>query len=76
MTALQKVFLLFTLMYLLCKVVLGFILFLITKKVEAKALEQKKRREKVLRVRRAKNLELYHQQYSQAEERKRNLRAL
>lgn len=76
MTAFQKVFLLFTSFYVVCKIILFFILYVITLRVEQKALEHKRHREKILRVRRLRNLEQYQQQYQAAEKRNRNLRVL
>ena len=73
LTALQKVFLLIALGYLLFKVVMGFVMYLITLKVEEKGLEHKRRREKLLRARRMKNLEMYRRQYKMLEERNRDL---
>ncbi len=71
MTTLQKIFLLAALGYLIIKVVLGFIMYLITLRIEEKALEHKRRREALLKARRIKNLELYRRQYLQLEQRKR-----
>ena len=76
MTALQKVFLLIAAGYLMFKVVMGIIMYIITLKVEEKGLERKRRREKLLRARRIKNMELYRRQYLQLEERKRDLAAM
>lgn len=76
MTALQKVFLLVAVGYLLFKVVLGIVMYIITLKVEEKGLEFKRRREKLLRARRMKNLEMYRRQYLQLEERKKDLAAM
>lgn len=70
MTSLQKIFLMSTVMYLSAKLVLGFILYLVTKKVEEKALVQKKHRARLVRSQRARNLELYRQQYRKAMGRK------
>ena len=49
MTLLQKVFLLFALMYLLIKGVIFFALYLITLRIEKRALALKRKREKILR---------------------------
>jgi len=76
MTALQKVFLLIAAGYLMFKVVMGIIMYIITLKVEEKGLERKRRREMVLRARRMKNMELYRRQYLQLEERKRETAAM
>ncbi|NLW43991.1 MAG: hypothetical protein GXY92_02260 [Syntrophomonadaceae bacterium] len=76
MTALQKIFLLIAAGYLMFKVVMGIIIYIITLKVEEKGLERKRRREKLLRARRIKNMELYRRQYLQLEERKRDLAAM
>ncbi len=45
MTALQKIFLLIAAGYLMFKVVMGIIIYIITLKVEEKGLERKRRRE-------------------------------
>ncbi len=76
MTALQKVFLLIAAGYLMFKVVMGIIIYIITLKVEEKGLERKRRREMLLRARRIKNMELYRRQYLQLEERKRETAAM
>ncbi len=76
MTALQKIFLLIAVGYVMFKIVMGIIVYIITVKVEKKGLERKRRREMILRARRMKNMELYRRQYLQLEERKRDLAAM
>lgn len=76
MTALQKIFLLIAVGYVMFKVVMGIIIYIITLKVEKKGLERKRRRETLLRARRMKNMELYRRQYLQLEERKKDLAAM
>jgi len=71
MTLLQKVFLLFAVMYLLAKGVIFFALYLVTLRVEKKALAFKRKREKILRKRWLQNRELYRKQYEDYEKRKR-----
>ena len=68
MTALQKIFLLIAVGYVMFKVVMGIIIYIITLKVEEK--------ETLLRARRIKNMELYRRQYLQLEERKKDLAAM
>ncbi|MGI6512970.1 MAG: hypothetical protein GX052_09780 [Syntrophomonadaceae bacterium] len=70
MTLLQKVFLLFALMYLLIKGVIFFALYLITLRIEKRALALKRKREKILRKRWLQNRELYRKQYEDYEKRK------
>ncbi|MGE5543507.1 MAG: hypothetical protein ACM3UW_00905 [Bacillota bacterium] len=70
MTLLQKVFLLFAVMYLLAKGVIFFALYLVTLRVEKKALAFKRKREKILRKRWLQNRELYRKQYEDYERRK------
>lgn len=70
MTLLQKVFLLFAVMYLLAKGVIFFALYLVTLRVEKKARAFKKKREKILRKRWLQNRELYRKQYEDYEKRK------
>ena len=70
MTLLQKVFLLFALMYLLAKGVIFFALYLVTLRVEKKARALKRKREKILRKRWLQNRELYRKQYEDYEKRK------
>lgn len=71
MTLLQKVFLLFAVMYLLAKGVIFFALYLVTLRVEKKALAFKRKREKILRKRWLQNRVLYRKQYEDYEKRKR-----
>lgn len=71
MTLLQKVFLLFAVMYLLAKGVIFFALYLVTLRLEKKALAFKRKREKILRRRWLRNRELYRKQYENYEKRKR-----
>lgn len=71
MTLLQKVFLLFAVMYLLAKGVIFFALYLVTLRIEKKALAFKRKREKILRKRWLQNRELYRKQYENYEKRKR-----
>ena len=71
MTLLQKVFLLFALMYLLIKGVIFFALYLITLRIEKRALALKRKREKILRKRWLQDRELYRKQYEDYEKRKR-----
>ncbi|NLB17701.1 MAG: hypothetical protein GX825_02955 [Syntrophomonadaceae bacterium] len=72
MTPFQKVFLLIVVGYLTFKLVLGFVMYIITLRIEAKGKEHKTRRQALLQARREKNMELYRRQYMQLEERKRN----
>ncbi len=72
----QKVLLLIVVMYLTFKLVLGFIIYVVTLRIEAKGLEYKKRRQTILQARRMKNLELYRRQYMQLEERNKDLNAV
>ncbi|MGE5543506.1 MAG: hypothetical protein ACM3UW_00900 [Bacillota bacterium] len=76
MTALQKIFLLIAVGYIIFKVLMGIVIYIITLKVEKKGLERKRRREALLRARRIKNMELYRRQYLQLEERKKDLAAM
>ncbi len=76
MTQAQKVFLLIAVMYLTFKLVLGVIMGIVIKRIEAKGIEHKKRREELLKTRRMKNLELYRRQYQQCEERSKDLTAV
>ncbi len=71
MTLLQKVFLLFAVMYLLAKGVIFFALYLVTLRVEKKALAFKRKREKIIRKRWLQNREKYRKQYEAYERRKR-----
>jgi len=71
MTLLQKVFLLFAVMYLLAKGVIFFALYLVTLRVEKKALAFKRKREKIIRKRWLQNREKYRKQYEAYEKRKR-----
>ena len=71
MTLLQKVFLLFAGMYLLAKLVTFFALYLVTLRVEKKALAYKRKREKIIRKRWLKNREKYRKQYEAYERHKR-----
>jgi hypothetical protein len=48
-------------------------MYVITRRVEEKALEKKRRRERLLAGKRVVNLETYRRQYHEAEERKKNL---
>jgi len=63
MADLQKVFLLGAVIYLVCKGIIFFLLYVATLRVERKGLEYKKRREQLLRIRRMRNMELYGDQY-------------
>jgi predicted membrane protein len=76
MTVAQKIFLFFAGTYLLIKLVLGVVMYIITLKIQEKGPEFKRRREKLLRARRMKNMELYRRQYVQLEERKRDFNAV
>jgi proteasome assembly chaperone (PAC2) family protein len=76
LTPMAKIFLFIAIMYLVAKAVLVYILYLVTLKVEEKALEHKRKREKILRVRRMKNMELYRRQYQDSESGRRNIRVV
>lgn len=76
MTAFQKIFLLSVAIYFGCKGIIVFLLYLATKRIEKKGLEHKRRREQLLRIRRARNMELYQQQYQAAAEKRKRLRTL
>ncbi len=71
MTLLKKVFHLFAVMYLLAKGVIFFALYLVTLRVEKKALAFKRKREKIIRKRWLQNREKYRKQYEAYEKRKR-----
>jgi len=76
MTTAQKIFLLFAVLYLVCKGIIFVVIYAITLRVERKALQHKKQREQMIRVKRLRNLELYQRQYQEAEKRQRQIRAL
>jgi hypothetical protein len=57
-------------MYLLIKGVIFFALYLITLRIEKRALALKRKREKILRKRWLQNRELYRKQYEDYEKRK------
>ncbi|MGE5416743.1 MAG: hypothetical protein ACM3UZ_08300 [Acidobacteriota bacterium] len=69
MGMLPKVFLLGAILYLTVKGILFFLLYLATVRVEQKGLEQKRRRERILRIRRVREMEMYRRQYEEAEKR-------
>lgn len=69
MTHLQKAFLLGAALYLLAKGLIFVILYIITKRVERKALAYKRKREAILRRRWMQNRELYRKQYQAYEQR-------
>lgn len=75
MAELQKVFLLGAVIYLICKGIIFFLLYLATLRVERKGLEYKKRREQLLRIRRMRNMELYREQYEVAGDKRRTRKA-
>ncbi|MGE5370511.1 MAG: hypothetical protein ACM3QZ_00845 [Solirubrobacterales bacterium] len=76
MTSAQKIFIMAAAMYLIAKAVIGFVFYLVTLRIEQKALEYKHRRQSILRARRLRNLEMYRQQYQALEDRKRRFKAL
>lgn len=63
MTHLQKVFALGSIMYLLTKVCLGIILYLITVRIEKRAKAFKRKRQIIQKNRRILNQEIYSKQY-------------
>ncbi len=73
MTELQKVFLLFAAMYFLAKGVVFLSLYLVTLRIEQKALAFKRKREKILKKRWLQNRELYRKAYEDYEKRKRQI---
>lgn len=70
MTGLQRVFVLGSVMYLMTKVCLAFILYLITIRIQKKALAFKKKREFIHKQRRELNKVVYQKQYANYERRK------
>lgn len=70
MTGLQKIFLLFVVMYLVAKGVIFVALYIVTLRVEAKGRAFKRKREAILRKRWLHNRELYRRQYDNYERRK------
>jgi len=63
MTKLQVIFLLVAMLYLVAKVVLGFIIYLVTLQIEAAALERNRRRREYLQRVRERDRELYKEAY-------------
>lgn len=69
MGLLPKIFLMGAILYLTVKGILFFLLYLATVRVEKKGLEQKRRRERILQIRRVREMEMYRRQYAEAEQR-------
>ncbi len=63
MTKLQVIFLLVAMLYLVAKVILGFIIYLVTLQIEAAALERNRRRREYLQRVRERERELYREAY-------------
>lgn len=76
MTSAQKVFILSTIMYFVAKGVIAYIFYLVTLRVEKRALEYQKRRQSLLRARRLRNLEMYRRQYQALEERRNRFKVM
>ncbi|NSW83019.1 MAG: hypothetical protein HPY90_07035 [Syntrophothermus sp.] len=63
MTKFQVIFLLVAMMYLVAKVILGFIIYLVTLQIEAAARERQRKRRTYLSRVRARDRELYKEAY-------------